>query len=746
MKKRITILTILPLLLFAMAGLAQIPRTISFQGVLTDSLGNPKPDGTYTLTFRIYDDESSGTALWTEEKTVDVKRGLMNTVLGDQISFGTTVKFDKPYWLSIQVASQPELSGRIPFSSVGYSFNSLRADSAQFALNAPQQPFVDSARISGSVADGSINSVKIENGTIQRNDVTPTFTAPYADTAIYAIRTDVQEFVDSARIAGTVPAASVTGTHLADNTITADKIQNGQIVRSINQVMDHVVLTAEGGATITSSGDTIVIHAGSGNADTTGIFGIQTTNNTLDILNPGGPTVTVNVKNSGIGTTQLADNAVTSAKIQNGTIQFADIGQNSATNGEVIKWNGTAWTAEADNVGSNTSGWTDDGTTIRLSSSPDSVQIGSVSKLGKLNVGGDIGMNLLSSIYFGSDATRISGLVGGDLRFVAEDLSMLTTEDITFGHYGDETWIKFDNANKRVGIGTLSPADRLHVVQNVATAGLSAVRGVATPTTVSNIGVYGESMSPTGYGLYGKSPKYGVYGTATGNQGRGVVGEATNTASIGVQGVATNTSSTGVWGEGSNQGVYGFSSSTTGKAVYGKVTSADGYSGYFEGGKFYVKGSAEVRDTLIADALKIANSPRVSYKKFASGAYKTITTLNSWGPLDTITVEAPGPGFVILNFSGNFSTNHTYLEGTWVGVGISTAPTSGVLAQTWWEFEHQLVGGYYQSPCAVNTVATVTSGGTLHYYIVGYHWGTSAEEDVVNLNHGSFSALFIPAP
>jgi hypothetical protein len=114
--------------------------------------------------------------------------------------------------------------------------------------------------------------------------------------------------------------------------------------------------------------------------------------------------------------------------------------------------------------------------------------------------------------------------------------------------------------------------------------------------------------------------------------------------------------------------------------------------------------------------------------------------------MDTITIVAPGPGFVMLNFSGTLYTNHTYLEGTWVGVGISTSPASGVLAQVWWEFEHQLVGGYYQSPCAVNAVATVSAAGTKKYYIVSYHWGTSVEEDVVYLNYGSFSALFIPSP
>jgi hypothetical protein len=282
------------------------------------------------------------------------------------------------------------------------------------------------------------------------------------------------------------------------------------------------------------------------------------------------------------------------------------------------------------------------------------------------------------------------------------------------------------------------------VVLDEVTSGLSAVKGIANPTNVSNYGIYGESKSATGYGLFGKSPKYGVYGTVNGNQGQGVIGEATNTASIGVQGIASNTSSTGVWGEGSNQGVYGFSSSTTGKGVYGKVTSADGYSGYFEGGKFYVKGNAEIRDTLFADALQIANSPRVAYEKFSLS--RTISTLNSWGPMDTITIVAPGPGFVMLNFSGTLYTNHTYLEGTWVGVGISTSPTGGVLAQVWWEFEHQLIGGFYQSPCAVNAVATVSAAGTRKFYIVSYHWGTSAEEDVVHLNYGSFSALFIPSP
>jgi len=40
-------------------SLAQIPRTIGHLGVLTDSLGAVKPDGSYTITFRLVESVGS---------------------------------------------------------------------------------------------------------------------------------------------------------------------------------------------------------------------------------------------------------------------------------------------------------------------------------------------------------------------------------------------------------------------------------------------------------------------------------------------------------------------------------------------------------------------------------------------------------------------------------------------------------------------------------------------------------------
>ncbi|MBM2841298.1 MAG: hypothetical protein HW412_1826, partial [Bacteroidetes bacterium] len=218
--------------LLSLQSSAQIPRTLSYQGILTDTSGTPKPDGNYGIAFRLYNVAGGGSALWTETKTLQVRRGLFSAILGSQTPFPPSLAFDRQYWLSIQVSPDPKLTPRIQLIAVGYSLNASRADTALYARTAP-----------GSA------------------------------------------IADSARIAGTVP----------NNSITSVKIAAGQVVKSLNGIRDAVTMRAQGGATITSSGDTIVINAGSGGGGT-GVQSIQNTNNTFDIMNPTGPTVTTNLK------------------------------------------------------------------------------------------------------------------------------------------------------------------------------------------------------------------------------------------------------------------------------------------------------------------------------------------------------------------------------------------------------------------------------------------------------------------
>ncbi len=117
------------LFLLAIAGtcLAQVPREMNYQGYLTDANKNPIT-GNLKLTFTIYDAQSGGNTLWIEEHpTEPVAQGIFRVQLGSIVPLD--LPFDAPYWLSIKVENDPELTPRIALSSVPYSLRAEKADS-----------------------------------------------------------------------------------------------------------------------------------------------------------------------------------------------------------------------------------------------------------------------------------------------------------------------------------------------------------------------------------------------------------------------------------------------------------------------------------------------------------------------------------------------------------------------------------------------------------------------------------------
>jgi len=140
---------------------AQIPRVLSYQGVFSDTLGTLKPDGTYSFTFKLYDFPSGGAAVWSETKDLEVKGGVFSTQLGNMTPFASQ-SFDVPFWLGITVGSDPEIVPRVALSSVPYSLNAVRADTAAYALSTPVPPSSDSARIAGALSlpfEGTVSAV-----------------------------------------------------------------------------------------------------------------------------------------------------------------------------------------------------------------------------------------------------------------------------------------------------------------------------------------------------------------------------------------------------------------------------------------------------------------------------------------------------------------------------------------------------------------------------------------------------------
>ncbi|MCX7733140.1 MAG: hypothetical protein N2248_08305, partial [candidate division WOR-3 bacterium] len=158
-----------------------IPRLLSYQGRLTDSLGNPVPDGSYQLTFRLYSQETGGTPFWTEVQTVSVRNGIFSVLLGSVTPISSVPDAGTVY-LSLQVDTGSELTPRLRIVSAAYAFLTERAansdllqgrDTTYFARAVHTHAYVDSAggaqRIAGLALTG-LDSRYVNEG--QANSVT----------------------------------------------------------------------------------------------------------------------------------------------------------------------------------------------------------------------------------------------------------------------------------------------------------------------------------------------------------------------------------------------------------------------------------------------------------------------------------------------------------------------------------------------------------------------------------------------
>ena len=55
-----TLIIFITIMLTTSLSVGDIPRTMHYQGILTDASGQPVADGTYDLTFKIYDISAGG--------------------------------------------------------------------------------------------------------------------------------------------------------------------------------------------------------------------------------------------------------------------------------------------------------------------------------------------------------------------------------------------------------------------------------------------------------------------------------------------------------------------------------------------------------------------------------------------------------------------------------------------------------------------------------------------------------------
>jgi trimeric autotransporter adhesin len=100
---------------------AQAPRTFSYQGVLTDGSGTFIPDGNHSLTIRLYETASGGSAVYEESQNVAVIKGIFNTVIGSITPIPDSLPFDRAYFLGVSIDGGTELVPRTAMSAAPYA-------------------------------------------------------------------------------------------------------------------------------------------------------------------------------------------------------------------------------------------------------------------------------------------------------------------------------------------------------------------------------------------------------------------------------------------------------------------------------------------------------------------------------------------------------------------------------------------------------------------------------------------------
>ncbi|MCL6518795.1 MAG: hypothetical protein K6T99_03105 [Armatimonadetes bacterium] len=348
-----------------------VPNAISYQGKLTDSAGQIVPDGDYQIQFKLYSEESGGTAFWTStKKTVRTSGGVFTTEI-EPIT-PADIAGHEDIWLEIAVGDPGvALSPRIKLYSTPFSIragdlvlpysgsassanavlsvtNSGTGPAAQFSVSNPANSspaLTISTSGTGPAAKflglAEMTGFKLTTmpgtGKVLTSDAEGVGTWQEPITYSAGEGLNLSEHIFSVAPQGITESmlanGSVTAEKLADNSITSQKIQDGSIL-----LADLASNGASAGEVLKFDG---TVWTPAQDNDTT-----YTAGDGLALIG-----TSFSIASAGITSTMLANDSVDSSKIADGTIQLNDLSQSGASAGEVIKWNGTAWAPAADESG-----------------------------------------------------------------------------------------------------------------------------------------------------------------------------------------------------------------------------------------------------------------------------------------------------------------------------------------------------------------------------------------------------------
>jgi hypothetical protein len=285
-------------------------RFLSFQGRLTDDLGNPQTVAT-NMAFNLYSVSSGGSTLWnsgTCSITPD-QDGIFSTLLGSSCGSeiaSSVFSENADIWLGVTVGADAEATPRIQIATVAYALNSETLQGFPAGTGTSTIPYINSTGT--MVLANASPKIQSTSGTFAVEGQALTITTPNTSNGIVTINPDGTGTLDLT-FEGAAPGGSANGFVNATNAnITSGSLYSGTVasnatgynfINFLSGSSPASVFSVQNDGDIITSGD---ITIGGGN--------INTGNIALTIGDGTTDSVTISTDGTGNGEVVLPNDSI----------------------------------------------------------------------------------------------------------------------------------------------------------------------------------------------------------------------------------------------------------------------------------------------------------------------------------------------------------------------------------------------------------------------------------------------------
>ncbi len=185
--------------------------------------------------------------------------------------------------------------------------------------------------------------------------------------------------------------------------------------------------------------------------------------------------------------------------------------------------------------------------------------------------------------------------------------------------------------NGNVGIGPVNPSAKLEVGGQIKITGGSPGDGKVLTSDAAGLASWqittggGFTLPYSGTASYASDPIFNITNTGSGN---GIKGKSAATSGVyyGVMGESSSVNGSGIYGSSPNIGVEAHGYAPTGTAIWGyaydsegtnyairaQTNSSNGYSGFFNGGRFHISGNTGIGVLNPTAKLEVAGQMKIT--------------------------------------------------------------------------------------------------------------------------------------